>query len=101
MKDESDKGKKGKKGKGKDEPVRKPPPQKQPQKPAVKKPVPAGGGDEEEQGAAEQEDKVDKNPQEYLNLFVYSGHYLYNFLSLIFFQEDDADQDNLGAEVCS
>uniref|UniRef100_A0A7N8YCY0 Ribosome quality control complex subunit NEMF n=1 Tax=Mastacembelus armatus TaxID=205130 RepID=A0A7N8YCY0_9TELE len=32
-KDEKDKGKKGKKGKGKDEPVRKPPFQKQPQKP--------------------------------------------------------------------
>ncbi|KAK5857562.1 hypothetical protein PBY51_010800 [Eleginops maclovinus] len=79
-KEEKDKGKKGKKGKGKDEPVRKPPPQKQPPKPrnveaAVKKTDTAGEeGDEERQpaeegGAAEQEDK-----------------------------EDDVDQDNPGAE---
>uniref|UniRef100_A0A7N8XT63 Ribosome quality control complex subunit NEMF n=1 Tax=Mastacembelus armatus TaxID=205130 RepID=A0A7N8XT63_9TELE len=45
-KDEKDKGKKGKKGKGKDEPVRKPPFQKQPQKPrnmdaAARKPLTA------------------------------------------------------------
>uniref|UniRef100_A0A3Q1IA35 Ribosome quality control complex subunit NEMF n=1 Tax=Anabas testudineus TaxID=64144 RepID=A0A3Q1IA35_ANATE len=39
-KDEKEKGKKGKKGKGKDEPVRKQPPQKQPQKPAARKPEP-------------------------------------------------------------
>uniref|UniRef100_A0A665WBF0 Ribosome quality control complex subunit NEMF n=1 Tax=Echeneis naucrates TaxID=173247 RepID=A0A665WBF0_ECHNA len=49
-KDEKEKGKKGKKGKGKDEPVRKPPPQKQPQKPrntetAAKKPPEEGEGD--------------------------------------------------------
>ncbi|XP_040916388.1 nuclear export mediator factor NEMF-like [Toxotes jaculatrix] len=80
-KDEKDKGKKGKKGKGKDEPVRKPPSQKQPQKPrnmetAAKKPQQTGGEEEEEDkqpgeegGPAEQEDK-----------------------------EDDADQDNPGAE---
>uniref|UniRef100_A0A3B4UU49 Ribosome quality control complex subunit NEMF n=1 Tax=Seriola dumerili TaxID=41447 RepID=A0A3B4UU49_SERDU len=80
-KDEKDKGKKGKKGKGKDEPVRKPPSQKPPQKPrnmetAAKKPERTGGeeGEEdrqpgEEGGAAEPEDK-----------------------------EDDVDQDNPGAE---
>ncbi|XP_026155712.1 ribosome quality control complex subunit NEMF [Mastacembelus armatus] len=80
-KDEKDKGKKGKKGKGKDEPVRKPPFQKQPQKPrnmdaAARKPAQmAAGKDEEERqpgeegGPAEQEDK-----------------------------EDDVDQDNPGAE---
>ncbi|XP_068573922.1 ribosome quality control complex subunit NEMF [Cebidichthys violaceus] len=80
-KEEKDKGKKGKKGKGKDEPVRKPAPQKQPQKPrneeiAAKKTEQtiAGEGDEgrqpgEEGGPAEQEDK-----------------------------EDDADPDNPGAE---
>lgn len=71
-KEEKEKGKKGKKGKGKDEPVRKPPPQKQPQKPrnvetAAKKPERMGGeeGEEERQpgeegGAAELEEKVDK-----------------------------------------
>uniref|UniRef100_A0A7N8Y5L7 Ribosome quality control complex subunit NEMF n=1 Tax=Mastacembelus armatus TaxID=205130 RepID=A0A7N8Y5L7_9TELE len=76
-KDEKDKGKKGKKGKGKDEPVRKPPFQKQPQKPrnmdaAARKPAQmAAGKDEEERqpgeegGPAEQEDKVDKNCQFY------------------------------------
>ncbi|XP_023283292.1 nuclear export mediator factor Nemf-like [Seriola lalandi dorsalis] len=80
-KDEKDKGKKGKKGKGKDEPVRKPPSQKPPQKPrnmeiAAKKPERTGGeeGEEdrqpgEEGGAAEPEEK-----------------------------EDDVDQDNPGAE---
>ncbi|KAG7224129.1 hypothetical protein INR49_019864 [Caranx melampygus] len=80
-KEEKEKGKKGKKGKGKDEPVRKPPPQKQPQKPrnmeaAAKKPERTGGeeGEEERQpgeegGAAEPEDK-----------------------------EDDVDQDNPGVE---
>uniref|UniRef100_A0A7N6AXY8 Ribosome quality control complex subunit NEMF n=1 Tax=Anabas testudineus TaxID=64144 RepID=A0A7N6AXY8_ANATE len=66
-KDEKEKGKKGKKGKGKDEPVRKQPPQKQPQKPAARKPEPAGGGEgEEEGGPAEQEDKVDENTTENL-----------------------------------
>ncbi|XP_041668539.1 nuclear export mediator factor Nemf-like isoform X2 [Cheilinus undulatus] len=76
-----EKGKKGKKGKGKDEPVRKPPPQKQAQKPrpgegAAKKPERTGGGEEneekqpgEEGELAEQEDK-----------------------------EEDVDQDNPGAE---
>ncbi|KAL6105398.1 nemf [Pungitius sinensis] len=80
-KEEKDKGKKGKKGKGKDEPVRKPAPQKQPQKPrneemAAKKPEhpEAEEGAEEKQpgeqgGSAEQDDK-----------------------------EDEADQDNPGAE---
>lgn len=80
-KEETDKGKKGKKGKGKDEPVRKPAPQKQPPKPrnveaAAKKPEQTGGaeGDEgrqpgEEGGPADQEDK-----------------------------EDEVDQDNPGAE---
>ncbi|XP_059209037.1 ribosome quality control complex subunit NEMF-like [Centropristis striata] len=80
-KEEKDKGKKGKKGKGKDEPVRKPAPQKQPPKPrnaeaAAKKPAQTGGEEGEEEklpggeGApAEQEDK-----------------------------EDDVDQDNPGAE---
>ncbi|XP_070776068.1 ribosome quality control complex subunit NEMF [Enoplosus armatus] len=80
-KEEKDKGKKGKKGKGKDEPVRKPAPQKPPQKPrnvesAAKKPEQTGGGEDneerqpgEEGGPAEQEDK-----------------------------EDDVDQDNPGAE---
>lgn len=72
-KDEKDKGKKGKKGKGKDEPVRKPPAHKQPQKPrnvetAAKKQerTEGEGGEEdrqpgEEGGAADQEDKVDDN----------------------------------------
>ncbi|XP_068436345.1 ribosome quality control complex subunit NEMF [Clinocottus analis] len=81
-KEEKDKGKKGKKGKGKgkDEPARKPAPQKQPQKPrieeiAAQKPEQAVAveGDEErppgEGGPAEQEDK-----------------------------EDEVDQDNPGAE---
>ncbi|XP_042372627.1 nuclear export mediator factor Nemf, partial [Plectropomus leopardus] len=78
-KEEKDKGKKGKKGKGKDEPVKKPAPQKQPPKTrnaeaAVKKPEQTGGeeGDEERGeagGPAGQEDK-----------------------------EDDVDQDNPGAE---
>ncbi|XP_071353890.1 ribosome quality control complex subunit NEMF [Trachinotus anak] len=80
-KDEKEKGKKGKKGKGKDEPIRKPPSQKQPQKPrnmetAAKKPEQTGGeeGEEdrqpgEEGGVAEPEDK-----------------------------EDEVDQDNPGAE---
>uniref|UniRef100_A0A7N5ZTV6 Ribosome quality control complex subunit NEMF n=1 Tax=Anabas testudineus TaxID=64144 RepID=A0A7N5ZTV6_ANATE len=54
-KDEKEKGKKGKKGKGKDEPVRKQPPQKQPQKPAARKPEPAGGGEGEEEGGPEAE----------------------------------------------
>lgn len=64
-KEEKEKGKKGKKGKGKDEPVRKPAPQKAPPKPrpveaALKKPEPAAGGEEpgEEGAPAEQEDKV-------------------------------------------
>ncbi|GLD47970.1 nuclear export mediator factor NEMF [Lates japonicus] len=71
-KDEKDKGKKGKKGKGKDEPVRKPPSQKQPQKPrnvetaAKKQERTEGEGGEEdrqpgEEGGADQEDKVDDN----------------------------------------
>ncbi|XP_047467806.1 ribosome quality control complex subunit NEMF-like [Mugil cephalus] len=80
-KEEKDKGKKGKKGKGKEEHVRKPPPQKQQQKPrgveaAVKKAEHMGGGEQgeekqpgEEGGLAEQEDK-----------------------------EDEVDQDNPGAE---
>ncbi|KAF3701093.1 Nuclear export mediator factor Nemf Serologically defined colon cancer antigen 1 -like protein [Channa argus] len=68
-KEEKDKGKKGKKGKGKDEPVRKPTPQNQPQKPARKPQQTAVREDEEEGGPAEQEDK-----------------------------EDDVDQDNPGAE---
>ncbi|XP_040056386.2 ribosome quality control complex subunit NEMF [Gasterosteus aculeatus] len=76
-KEEKDKGKKGKKGKGKDEPVRKPVPQKQPQKPrneemAAKKPEHPVAEEKQpgEQGAsAEQDDK-----------------------------EDEADQDNPGAE---
>uniref|UniRef100_A0A7N8XYI1 Ribosome quality control complex subunit NEMF n=1 Tax=Mastacembelus armatus TaxID=205130 RepID=A0A7N8XYI1_9TELE len=59
-KDEKDKGKKGKKGKGKDEPVRKPPFQKQPQKPrnmdaAARKPAQmAAGKDEEERQPGEE-----------------------------------------------
>lgn len=69
-KEEKDKGKKGKKGKGKDEPVRKPAPQKPPQKPrnveaAAKKTEQTGGGEDggerqpgEEGGPAEQEEKV-------------------------------------------
>uniref|UniRef100_A0AAQ4PCU5 Ribosome quality control complex subunit NEMF n=1 Tax=Gasterosteus aculeatus aculeatus TaxID=481459 RepID=A0AAQ4PCU5_GASAC len=64
-KEEKDKGKKGKKGKGKDEPVRKPVPQKQPQKPrneemAAKKPEHPVAEEKQpgEQGAsAEQDDK--------------------------------------------
>ncbi|XP_003962785.2 nuclear export mediator factor Nemf isoform X1 [Takifugu rubripes] len=76
-KEEKEKGKKGKKGKGKEEPVRKPPPQKPAQKPhhlEAKKPEEAVGKEEgekggEERGAAEQEEK-----------------------------EDEADQDNPGAE---
>ncbi|KAM6969497.1 ribosome quality control complex subunit NEMF [Tautogolabrus adspersus] len=81
-KDEKEKGKKGKKGKGKDEPIRKPAPQKQPQKPrpvetALKKAEATGEGEVmneeklpgEEGETAEQEDK-----------------------------EDDVDQDNPGAE---
>ncbi|XP_029349469.1 ribosome quality control complex subunit NEMF [Echeneis naucrates] len=71
-KDEKEKGKKGKKGKGKDEPVRKPPPQKQPQKPrntetAAKKPPEEGEGDRqpgEEAGPAEPEDKEDDVEQD-------------------------------------
>lgn len=67
-KEEKDKGKKGKKGKGKDEPVKRPAPQKPPQKSrpaeaAAKKPEQAGEGPNaeeraEEGGAAEQEEKV-------------------------------------------
>ncbi|XP_070697951.1 ribosome quality control complex subunit NEMF [Pempheris klunzingeri] len=80
-KEDKDKGKKGKKGKGKDEPIRKPPPQKPPQKPrnvetAAKKTEQTGGGEDggerqpgEEEGPAEQEEK-----------------------------EDEVDQDNPGAE---
>ncbi|XP_060938222.1 ribosome quality control complex subunit NEMF-like isoform X2 [Limanda limanda] len=73
-KEEKDKGKKGKKGKGKDEPIRKPPPQKQPQKPrntemAASKAEHVEGEEGGEGGPAEQEDK-----------------------------EDEADQDNPGAE---
>ncbi|XP_008309314.1 ribosome quality control complex subunit NEMF [Cynoglossus semilaevis] len=79
-KEEKDKGKKGKKGKGKQEPVKKPPTQKQPQKPhntenLTKKPAQTGGekGEEEkpirEEGGPAEEDK-----------------------------EDDVDQDNPGAE---
>ncbi|CAN9502492.1 unnamed protein product [Ophioblennius macclurei] len=80
-KEEKEKGKKGKKGKGKDEPVRKPNPQKPQQKPrpaeaAVKKPAEvveeegvAGSQPGEEGAPAEQDDK-----------------------------EDDVDQDNPGAE---
>ncbi|XP_053291133.1 ribosome quality control complex subunit NEMF [Pleuronectes platessa] len=73
-KEEKDKGKKGKKGKGKEEPIRKPPPQKQPQKPrntetAANKPEPVEGEEGGDGGPAEQEDK-----------------------------EDEADQDNPGAE---
>ncbi|KAM6912414.1 ribosome quality control complex subunit NEMF [Xenentodon cancila] len=82
-KDEKDKGKKGKKGKCREEPVRKPAPQKQQQKPrnvvsVAKKAEQTEGADEkdekdkppkEEGGPAEQEDK-----------------------------EDEVDQDNPGAE---
>ncbi|XP_034432358.1 nuclear export mediator factor NEMF-like [Hippoglossus hippoglossus] len=73
-KEEKDKGKKGKKGKGKDEPIRRPPPQKQPQKPrntetAANKPEQVEGEEGGDGGPAEQEDK-----------------------------EDEADQDNPGAE---
>ncbi|CAB1461125.1 unnamed protein product [Pleuronectes platessa] len=73
-KEEKDKGKKGKKGKGKEEPIRKPPPQKQPQKPrntetAANKPELVEGEEGGDGGPAEQEDK-----------------------------EDEADQDNPGAE---
>uniref|UniRef100_A0A7N8YAY1 Ribosome quality control complex subunit NEMF n=1 Tax=Mastacembelus armatus TaxID=205130 RepID=A0A7N8YAY1_9TELE len=85
-KDEKDKGKKGKKGKGKDEPVRKPPFQKQPQKPrnmdaAARKPAQmAAGKDEEERqpgeegGPAEQEDKVDKNSENLLTSLTGQPH---------------------------
>uniref|UniRef100_A0A671V689 Ribosome quality control complex subunit NEMF n=1 Tax=Sparus aurata TaxID=8175 RepID=A0A671V689_SPAAU len=53
-KEEKDKGKKGKKGKGKDEPARKPAPQKPPQKPrkvetAAKKPEQTGGAEDTEE----------------------------------------------------
>ncbi|XP_054651949.1 ribosome quality control complex subunit NEMF-like [Dunckerocampus dactyliophorus] len=72
-KEEKDKGKKGKKGKAKEEPVRKPVPQKPPPKPrqeevAAKRPQQTAGEDEEA-APAEQEDK-----------------------------EDDVDPDNPGAE---
>uniref|UniRef100_UPI0037E6FC22 ribosome quality control complex subunit NEMF n=1 Tax=Semicossyphus pulcher TaxID=241346 RepID=UPI0037E6FC22 len=75
-KEEKDKGKKGKKGKGKDEPFRKPAPQKQPQKPrnvetAVKKAEQTGGGEENEEKQpaeggepAEQEEKEDEQDQD-------------------------------------
>ncbi|XP_069008555.1 ribosome quality control complex subunit NEMF [Embiotoca jacksoni] len=71
-KEEKEKGKKGKKGKWKEEPARKPAPQKQQQTPrnaetAVRKPEQAGGGGVEEErqpgeegGAPEQEDKEDE-----------------------------------------
>ncbi|XP_024116839.1 nuclear export mediator factor Nemf [Oryzias melastigma] len=81
VKDEKDKGKKAKKGKGKEDPIKKPAPQKQQQKPrssgsAVKKPEETGGVEElevkapgEDGAAGDQEDK-----------------------------EDDVDQDNPGVE---
>lgn len=70
VKDEKDKGKKAKKGKGKEDPIKKPAPQKQQQKPrssgsAVKKPEETGGVEElevkapgEDGAAGDQEDKV-------------------------------------------
>nr|XP_057946239.1 ribosome quality control complex subunit NEMF-like [Doryrhamphus excisus] len=72
-KEEKDKGKKGKKGKAKEEPVRKPAPQKPPPKPrqeeVVAKRPPQTAGEDEEAAPVEQEDK-----------------------------EDDVDPDNPGAE---
>ncbi|KAM8736163.1 ribosome quality control complex subunit NEMF [Acanthopagrus schlegelii] len=71
-KEDKDKGKKGKKGKGKDEPVRKPAPQKPPQKPrnvetAAKKPEQTEGAEDTEERApgeeaapADQEEKEDE-----------------------------------------
>ncbi|XP_034015884.1 nuclear export mediator factor NEMF-like [Thalassophryne amazonica] len=77
-KDEKDKRKKGKKGKMKEEPIRKPANQKPPQKPrnvetAAKKPE-ERGGDKEERKPGEEEGPVEHE------------------------EEDDADQDNPGAE---
>lgn len=103
-KEEKDKGKKGKKGKGKDEPVKRPQPQKPPQKPrpveaAAKKPEQAGGGQDAEEGAAaEQEEKVRRTFRDAPLCFVVQ---LCSWLLSIHLtlQDDDADQDNPGAEV--
>lgn len=110
-KDEKDKGKKGKKGKGKDEPVKRPASQKPAPKQrtveaAVKKPEqPAGGEDAEERGeeaaAAEQEEKVHITSKD--TLYLLCCRFIINdsFLMCIFSQDEDADQDNPGAEVDS
>ncbi|XP_074547680.1 ribosome quality control complex subunit NEMF isoform X2 [Halichoeres trimaculatus] len=79
-KDEKDKGKKGKKGKGKEEPVRKPAPQKQPQKPrsvetVVKKSEQTGEGEGGEKQPGEEGEPTEQEDK-----------------------EDDVDQDNPGAE---
>lgn len=107
-KEEKDKGKKGKKGKGKDEPVKRPPPQKPPQKQrpaeaAAMRPEQASGGRDgeeraEEGGAAEQEEKVRRTfiDAPLCRVVQLCSWWISN---LVTFQDDDADQDNPGAEV--
>lgn len=103
-KDEKEKGKKGKKGKGKEEPTRKPSlPLKPAPKPrqaeaATKNPEEMGGKEETEQkgeegGTAEQEEKVKQAGRS--RILSPSPTLTFTFLS----QEDEADQDNPGAEV--
>lgn len=94
-KEEKDKGKKGKKGKGKQEPVKKPPTQKQPQKPhntenLTKKPAQTGGekGEEEkpirEEGGPAEEDKVEENMITIIKIQMSTCHkhhaYLWTFI---------------------
>lgn len=108
-KDEKDKGKKGKKGKGKDEPVRRPACQKPGQKQrtveaAAKKPEQPAGGEAaeervEEGGAAEQEEKVHVTSKDTLHLLCCRFIINDSLLMCIFSQDEDADQDNPGAEV--
>uniref|UniRef100_A0A3Q2QMM5 Ribosome quality control complex subunit NEMF n=1 Tax=Fundulus heteroclitus TaxID=8078 RepID=A0A3Q2QMM5_FUNHE len=74
-KEEKDKGKKGKKGKGKEEPARKPGPQKPPQKP---RPVAPAATNPQLHGGEEEEEKPPGEQQED--------------------KEDEADPDNPGAE---
>ncbi|XP_078133159.1 ribosome quality control complex subunit NEMF [Sander vitreus] len=74
-KEEKDKGKKGKKGKGRDEPIRKAAPQKQPPKPRnVEAAVTGGGEGDEEKPPGEEAGPAEED------------------------KEDDVDQDNPGAE---
>ncbi|XP_034713378.1 nuclear export mediator factor NEMF-like [Etheostoma cragini] len=74
-KEEKDKGKKGKKGKGRDEPIRKAAPQKQPPKPRnVEAAVTGGGEGDEEKPPGEETGLAEED------------------------KEDDVDQDNPGAE---